>query len=133
MKITNGEAFVIENGLRVAVNEAVESKVKSLALNVIISRNLQKISELCETFRKEIRDFMPEDLKALNDKGEDLTDDEKSYKEDLNKSYNAEINKFLSESSEIEFYKPNISIESLMQIELGYDSSSIISLILGDK
>ena len=133
MKVTNGECFVIENGLRTAVNELVESKVKSLALNVIVSRNLQKLSELCESFRKEIREFMPDDLKLLNEKGEDLTDDEKVTKEELNKSYNAEINKFLSASGEIEFYKPNISIESLMQVELGYDSSSIISLILSDK
>jgi len=133
MKITNGECFVIENGLRTAVNELVESKVKSLALNVIVSRNLQKVSELCEAFRKEIREFMPEDLKELNEKGEDLTDDEKLTKEELTKTYNDEINKFLSEPGDVEFYKPNISIESLMQVELGYDSSSIISLILGEK
>lgn len=133
MKITNGECFVVENGLRTAANELVESKVKSLALNVIVSRNLQKVSELCESFRKEIREFMPEDLKDLNAKGEDLTDEEKLNKDDLSKAYNLEINKFLSEYGEIDFYKPNISIESLMQVELGYDSSSIISLILGDK
>jgi hypothetical protein len=76
---------------------------------------------------------MPERLKELNEKAEDISDDEKSEKEDLSKAYNAEINKFLSESGEIEFYKPNISIESLMQVELGYDSSSIISLILSDN
>ena len=101
MKVTNGECFVIENGLRTAVNELVESKVKSLALNVIVSRNLQKLSELCESFRKEIREFMPDDLKLLNEKGEDLTDDEKVTKEELNKSYNAEINKFLNIASSL--------------------------------
>lgn len=132
MKITNGECFVLENGLRLAASELKESKVKSLTLNVLVARNLQKASELCESFRKEIREFMPAELRALNEKSE-LSEDDELNKKVLSEEYNAEINKFLSEPGEISFYKPNISMESLAQVELGYDASSIISLILSDE
>jgi hypothetical protein len=132
MKITNGECFVLENGLRLAASELKESKVKSLALNVVVARNLQKASELCESFRKEIRDFMPAELKVLNEKNE-LSEEDELKKKVLSEEYNTEINKFLSEPGEICFYKPKISLESLAEVELGYDSSSIVALILSDQ
>lgn len=134
MKITNGECFVIENALQSTVAELRDSKVKNLLLNVCIGRNLEKVSKITQTYRKEIQDFMPEALKELNEKPEDeLLEDEKLEKESLKASYNADINEFLSKSMEIEFVKYDLDVNSLNGVELTYDNSNVVSLILSDS
>ena len=131
MKLTNGECFVIENGLRVAADELRKSTSKSLILNTIVARNLKIISELCQSFRESIRDITPDELKELNEKNvEELTEEESTKKEELTKELNVEINKFLETQTEVEFFKINFPLESLANIELGYDASNILQLIL---
>jgi hypothetical protein len=130
MKLTNGEIFVVENGLRLAVEELRKSAVKSLGLNTVVARNLKLVSDLCQTFRKEISEFMPDELRKLNEKKDQLSTDEIETKADLTKQYNAEVNKFLEDVSDVDFFKLNISMESLSNVELGYDTSNILQLIL---
>lgn len=134
MKITNGECFVIENALQSTTAELRESKVKNLLLNVCIGRNLQKVSEITASYRKEIQEFMPAELKALNEKSEEeLTEEEKLQKTELTSAYNASINEFLSKSMTIEFAKFDLDLKSLAGVETTYDNSNIIALILSDE
>lgn len=133
MKITNGECFIIENVLQAAVKDLRESKVRSLTLNFFVSTNLQKTSEICQTLRKEIQEFMPERLKELNETREDISDEEKQERELLGKEYNDAINKFLAEDIEVDFFKARIPLESLEGIELNYDSTSVLALLLNNK
>jgi len=131
MKITNGECFVIENALQSTVAELRESKVKNLLLNVCIGRNLEKVSEITRSYRKEIQEFMPDKLKELNAIDlETITEDEKLEKESETAKYNTEINEFLSKSMEIEFVKYDIDIKSLAGVDVTYDNANVISLIL---
>lgn len=131
MKITNGECFIIENALQSTVSELRESKVKNLLLNVCVGRNLQKVAEITAAYRKEIQEFMPEELKALKSKAEDeLTEEEKLQLETLNAAYNSEINEFLSKTMEIEFLKFDLDLKSLHGIDVTYDNANVISLIL---
>lgn len=131
MKITNGECFVIENALQSTVTELRESKVKNLLLNVCVGRNLDKVSEITRSYRKEIQEFMPEKLKDLNAISlEEITEDDKLEKETLTTQYNAEINEFLAKSMEIDFVKYDLDIKSLAGVEITYDNANIISLIL---
>jgi len=131
MKLTNGECFIIENGLKQAVDELRKSTSKSLVLNTIVARNLKMIADLCQGFREQIRDITPDELKDLNEKKvEDLSEDEVLKKEELTKDLNVEINKLLQSSTEIDFFKINFPLESLVNIELSYDVSNILQLIL---
>lgn len=133
MKITNGECFVVENALQSTVAELRESKVKNLLLNVCIGRNLEKVSKITQTYRKEIQEFMPENLRELNSKSaEELIEDEKLEKEALTAKYNSEINEFLSKEMEIEFVKYDIDIKSLSGVDVTYDNANVISLILSE-
>ena len=133
MKITNGECFVIENALQSTVTELRDSKVKNLLLNVCVGRNLEKVAKITQTYRKEIQEFMPEKLKELNEKPEEeLLEEEKLEKEALKNNYNSDINEFLSKSMEIEFVKYDLDVNSLSGVELTYDNSNVVSLILSD-
>lgn len=133
MKITNGECFIIENGLKSSAEELRESKSKNLVLNVIVSKNLLKISDICQLFREEISKFKPEELVKYEKDENELSDEDKLIKDDILKKYNEEINKFLSESTDIEFIVSDIKLSSLVGIEMSYDTSSIVGLMLSAK
>ena len=133
MKITNGECFIIENGLKTAAEELRVSKTKNLVLNVIVSKNLSKIADTCHLFREEIGKFKPEELIAYEKSDSELSDEDNLIKEDLLKSYNVEINKFLAESSDIDFLVSDIKLSSLVGIEMEYDTSSIVGLMISAK
>jgi hypothetical protein len=132
MKITNAECFIIENQLQNVVSELRDSKIKSLSLNVSVKRNLQKASELCADFRKEIQEFMPARLKEINEL-EKLNKKEEAEKESLMAEYNAEINKFLQNTIEFTVFNSGVNLESLSNIELTFDSASIIDFLFGEK
>ena len=133
MKITNGECFIIENGLKSSAEELRESKSKNLVLNVIVSKNLLKISDICQLFREEISKFKPEELVKYEKDENELSDEDKLIKDDILKKYNEEINKFLSESTDVEFIVSDIKLSSLVGIEMSYDTSSIVGLMLSAK
>lgn len=133
MKITNGECFIIENGLKSSAEELRESKSKNLVLNVIVSKNLLKISDICQLFREEIAKFKPEELVKYEKDENELSDEDKLIKDDILKKYNEEINKFLSESTDVEFIVSDIKLSSLVGIEMSYDTSSIVGLMLSAK
>ena len=131
MELTNGELFVVENGLRTAVDELRKSEYKSLVLNTIVARNLKNVAEVCQGFRQEINEFMPKDLKELNEKKEEeLSNEDKEKRAELMKEYNKEINKFLEVKTKFDFFNVNVPLESLSKIELSYDASNILQLIL---
>lgn len=132
MKITNTECFILENQLQNVITELRESKVKSLSLNVSVKRNLQKASELCADFRKEIQEFMPVGLKEINE-AEKLNKKEEAEKESLTKEYNLEINKFLQNTIEFEVFNSGVNMEALGNIELTYDTSNILDFLFGEK
>lgn len=131
MKITNTECFILENQLQNVISELRESKIKSLSLNVSVKRNLQKASELCADFRKEIQEFMPVRLSELNI-GE-LDEKDTKEKESLTAEYNAEINKFLQGTVEFDVFNSGVSMEALSNIELTYDTSNILDFLFGEK
>lgn len=133
MKITNGECFIIENGLKSSAEELRESKSKNLVLNVIVSKNLLKVSDICQLFREEISKFKPEELVKYEKDENELSDEDKLIKDDILKKYNEEINKFLSESTDVEFIVSDIKLSSLVGIEMSYDTSSIVGLMLSAK
>lgn len=122
----------MENQLQTVISELRESKVKSLSLNVSVKRNLQKASELCADFRKEIQEFMPVRLKEVNEI-EKPNKKEEVEKESLTKEYNAEINKFLQNTIEFDVFNSGVSMEALGNVELTYDSSNIIDFLFGEK
>ena len=130
MEITNLELFFFEKALNDATNDLRTSKVKDLSLNVLVFRNLKIISELCDTYRKEIDAFMPDRLRELNQKA-DMSTDEIEEKASLSKEYNSEVNLFLSKKTNIEFYKGDVSPSALNGIEVNYDSSAVIGFLLG--
>jgi hypothetical protein len=133
MKITNGECFIIENGLTAAAKELRESKTKNLILNVIVSKNLVKISELCQLFRKEINEFKSVELVEIEKIEVELSNEDKTKKDELLKEFNTEINKFLAESSDVDFLVSDIKLSSLTGVEMEYDTSSIVGLMLSAK
>lgn len=132
MKITNAECFILESQLQNVISELRDSKIKSLSLNVSVKRNLQKAAELCGDFRKEIQEFAPARLKELNEL-EKLSKKEEKEKEDLNTEYNAEINKFLQHTFDFDVFNSGVSLESLGNIELTYDTSNILDFLFGEK
>jgi len=133
MKITNGECFIIEDGLTSAAKELRESKTKNLVLNVIVSKNLAKVSEICQIFRKEISEFKPTDLIGLEKVDIELSDDDKLKNDVLLKEFNEDVKKFLSEITDMEFLVSDIKLSSLIGIEMEYDTSSIVGLLLSAK
>jgi hypothetical protein len=133
MKITNGECFIIENGLTSAAKELRESKTKNLVLNVIVSKNLAKISETCQIFRKEISEFKSSDLIDIEKMEGELSEHEIAKKDILLREFNEEIQKFLAETIDVEFLVSDIKLSSLIGIEMEYDTSSIVGLMLSAK
>jgi hypothetical protein len=130
MELTNGELFVVENGLRLAVDELRKSEYKSLVLNTMVARNLKNVSETCHGFRQEINEFMPKELRELNETEGELSEENLSRKNELQAEYNKEINKFLETKTNFDFFTVKVPLESLSKIELGYDASNILQLIL---
>ena len=78
-----------------------------------MARNLKIVSELCQTVRDQIRDITPDELKYLDErvtKNETLTDDETMKRTQLKSELDSEINKFLSTTTEVEFFKINFPL-----------------------
>lgn len=133
MKITNSEAFILEAQLNNVIGELRESKVKNLSLNVMVKRNLTKIAEICNDFRKEIQEFKPAELAELEAIEVELTEDQQKQKDELLKDYNGEINKFLSNTLEYEPFTSGVTLEGISSVELSFDSSNIIDLLLNEN
>jgi hypothetical protein len=131
MKVSNGDCFVLENQLPNVVAELRESKVKNLALNISIKRNLQKVVELCADFRKEIQDSFPERLKELNAK-EKLTKKEEEEKAALLEPSNKDINAFLQKTFEFDVFNCGVDINALKDVELTFDTSSMVDFLFGE-
>jgi hypothetical protein len=131
MKILNSECFILESQLSNVVTELRESKVKSLTLNISVKRNLQKLSEICNEFRKDIQEFVPERLKELNTKTE-LTEEETEEKSKLDETTNAEINKLLQEPIEFTPFNCGVNVEALGDIELSFDATNIIDILFSN-
>jgi hypothetical protein len=92
-----------------------------------------KISETCQLFRKEISEFKPEDLVKIEKIEGDLSEDDSKKKESLLSDYNKSINEFLGESFDMEFLVSDVKLSSLIGVEMDYDTSSIVGLLLSAK
>lgn len=132
MKISIGESFMLESQLQKIISELRENNVKNLSLNVSIKRNLQKISELCLEYRKEINEFIPDRLKELT--GVELISQEDiEEKTKLEAETNMLVSEFLKNTFDFEIFNLGVDLRLLSQFEFTFDSSNVMDFLFGEN
>lgn len=132
MNFTNEDCFIIERILGEAASELRASHKKSIALSTLVARNLSEVNSLCAEMRKQIEASKPEELVELIKKAE-LNDDDKSRKVTLETEFKKTVDEFIKQKSDPKFYTPKINLEDFEGVELSYDATSILDLILRSK